>query len=270
MRIAELRRRVQPPTNNVYDTVFTRRFSILVTAALAPLGTTANQVTVANLLVGFAACLLIAFTDNQGVVAGVILLHVYAILDSVDGELARLRRQFSLKGLYLEDLSAFFMIVGFPLAVGVHIHRAGSGPEPLVLAILYAAFGRNSMAVARRAILRSVRTKRPVESSSARQEMPSYIGTIRRVMDEHLLNHTNIRLAVSTAFLVEVLAGGPVTVTTWLMSAVLIGLLAREAAAILYLLRGHRLDTLLAEVYEDAKIVHTDPTDADGFRLARY
>ena len=69
-----------------------------------------------------------------------LLIHLYSVLDSVDGELARLRKQFSLTGLFLEDLSAFYVIVGFPLATATLVYRSGLGTLPLILGILYGAF----------------------------------------------------------------------------------------------------------------------------------
>jgi len=268
MNIGELRRAIQPPTNNLYDAFFTRRLSILLTAALAPAGTTANQVSTANLFVGIGGCLLIALAGTLGVLAGVILLHLYAILDSVDGELARFRKQFSLKGLFLEDLSAFYVIVMFPLAVGTFVYRSGVGAETLILAIFYAVLGRNSMSVARRAVLRSVRTRRPISPTQPKRSQ-SRLTKLQRLVDEHLLNHTNIRVIVSTLLLVELFSGVPPRITAGLMSVVLLGLLVREALGIAHFVRTDSLETMLLDLYEDAKVVNTDPATADGFRLAR-
>jgi len=195
-------------------------------------------------------------------------VHLYAVLDSVDGELARLRRQFTLKGLYLEDLSAYYIIVGFPLSVAWHVARAGLGPWPVVLAVVFGAFGRNGIAVARRAVIKSIQTKRP-----AVRVAPPEGGTeswIRRVIDGHVLNHTNIRLVVSTALVAETLAGRPPQVTSALLVAAVFGLLAREAATVVHMLRRDTLDGLLWQVYEDAKTVNEDPSRVDALQLAKY
>jgi phosphatidylglycerophosphate synthase len=269
MTIAELRARVQPPTSNPYDRYFTKRVSVFVTALLAPWGITANQVSAVNVFVGLAACGLIARAHLSTVIAGVILLHVYAVLDSVDGELARFRRQFSLNGLFLEDLSAFYLIVGFPLAVAICAQRTGSGAALLLLALSYAVFGRTAMAVARRAVIRSIHTKRPVSPApptDRRERSPG--ATVRRFVDDHLLNHTNIRVVVSTALAVEMLGSHTARVAAVLMGTAVVGLLVREGATIVHLLRGH-LDDLLLETYADARTMNTDASSADGFHLAR-
>ena len=88
-RIAELRKTVQRKTDNIYDTLFTRRVSVYLTAALASTGITANQVSVIGAVVGLGACAFIAFGSPALQLGGVALLHLYAVLDSVDGELAR-------------------------------------------------------------------------------------------------------------------------------------------------------------------------------------
>lgn len=271
MKLTELRSLVQPPPTNPYDALFTRHVSILLTAALAPLGITANQVSSVNLLVGLGACLLIAFGDHVGVIVGIVLVHLYAVLDSVDGELARLRREFTLTGLFLEDLSAFHVIVAFPLAVGLHMMRGGAGPLVLILAATYAAFGRTAMAVARRAVLKSIRTKRPVSPETpVGPILNGGAGTLRRLVDDFLLNHTIIRAVVSTSLLIEIAIGrvSPV-ITAWILGAALVGLLLREAATIVLLLRKDTLDKMLQGVYRDAGVVKTNAADADVFELAR-
>jgi hypothetical protein len=201
--IAELRRTVQRKTGVLYDTYFTRRLSVYVTALLARTGVTPNQVSALNLLVGVGACGLIAFGEDGGVVAGAVLIHAYAILDSVDGELARLKRLYSLRGLFLEDWSAYTMINAFNLAVGTYLWRQGAGGGPLIGAILLAAFGRNAMPVARRAILKSLATARPdagPEVQTAEPRRPPLPGAFIR---DNLLHVTNMWVVVSIGLLLE-------------------------------------------------------------------
>ena len=88
----------QRRTPSLYDTWFTRRVSVYVTALALLLGLTPNMVSTANLLVGMAAWVLIALDIHA--LGGVVLIHVYAILDSVDGEVARHTRCFSLRGCF--------------------------------------------------------------------------------------------------------------------------------------------------------------------------
>lgn len=160
-------RRAQREDGSLYDRWFTRQVSRYVTAALMGVGMIRpNVVTVANTVLGLAAWTLIAF-DTRAFV-GVALVHVYAVLDSVDGELARATGRTSLRGMFLEDYSAYLMINGFWLAMGAYLAHAVSSSWPLIAAILYVSFGRSAMPSARRAILKSVAHDRPEEQEKVR------------------------------------------------------------------------------------------------------
>ena len=242
-RIAELRATVQRRTSNLYDTFFTRRVSIYVTAALAPTGVTANQVSAFGAVVGLASCALIAFGSPALQLTGVALLHLYAVLDSVDGELARLRRTFTLRGLFIEDLSAYAMINGFNLAAAWYLRRNGSGDLPLVGAVVLAAFGRNAMPVARRVILNALASGRAPTVAPSEPRPP---GRLRRLVEDQLLYQTNIWVVISTLIVVEIIVGRAAGVLPVLMLA-LTGLLLKEVAVIAHLVRGATLERQLAD-----------------------
>src|ERR1051326_7307274 len=69
------------------------------------LAVTPNHITITAICVGIVAALLVGQgTYIAGAMAGV-LLEVNSILDSCDGELARLRYQYSKLGQWLDNLS---------------------------------------------------------------------------------------------------------------------------------------------------------------------
>lgn len=141
-RIAELRARAQRHTRNVYDTYFTRRVSIYITAVLYVLGVSANAVSAFSMLVVIAACSLIGLGTGWQLYLGVACMHLFAVLDSVDGELARLRFQYSKVGQWLDNLSddlvdnAFVAGVGVALG-GVWLYVALAGVAARVVVALY-------------------------------------------------------------------------------------------------------------------------------------
>jgi phosphatidylglycerophosphate synthase len=242
-RIAELRRTVQRKSSNLYDTLFTRRVSIYLTAALAPTRVTANQVSAFAALVGLGACALIAFGAPAGQLGGVALIHLYAVLDSVDGELARLRKSFTLRGLFIEDLSAYAMINGFNLAVAWYLRRAGHGDWPLAAAVALAAFGRNAMPVARRVILNAIAAGRKPTVVPRAARPP---GRLRAFVEEQLLYQTNIWVVVSTLIVVEIVLGRPAGVVP-VFALAIGGLLLKELAVVAHLVRGEALERQLAD-----------------------
>src|SRR5215468_12600739 len=86
------------------DALINWRFSMRITRVLArrSLAVTPNHVTIAAIAVGLLAALLVGSgTFVAGAVGGV-LLELNSILDSCDGELARLRFQYSKLGQWLD------------------------------------------------------------------------------------------------------------------------------------------------------------------------
>lgn len=214
-RISEIRKKAQRKTSIFYDTFFTRPLSVFVTAALLPLGTSANFVSVLNLGNAILACLLIGLGDRTAVIVGVALVHLYAILDSVDGELARFRESTSFVGRFLEDYSAYFMINGVNLAVAGYLFREMNVVLPLYMAIGLAAFGRNAMPCARRVILASLSEEKASEGNRQRHEQKSlrkplktrlsFLKKMARFANEHLFYQTNMWVVLTSLLLVHVL-----------------------------------------------------------------
>jgi phosphatidylglycerophosphate synthase len=105
------------------DALINWRFSMRITRVLArrSLAVTPNHVTIAAILVGLLASVLASRgTWVTFAIAGV-LLELNSILDSCDGELARLRYQFSKLGQWLDNLSDDIVDNLFLVAVGVGI-----------------------------------------------------------------------------------------------------------------------------------------------------
>jgi phosphatidylglycerophosphate synthase len=100
------------------DQLINWRLSMRITRVLArrSLAITPNQVTVVAIAVGLAAALVASRGGAALVLAGV-LFQLNAILDCVDGELARLRFQYSKLGQWLDNLSD--EVVDNAFAVGV-------------------------------------------------------------------------------------------------------------------------------------------------------
>ncbi len=269
--IAELRRRCQRKTSNLYDTYFVRRVSIYLTVPLWRVGVTPNAVSFANLLVGLAGCFLIGTATGPGLLVGVLCMHLYSILDSVDGELARLTRKFSLQGLFLEDFSAYMLINGFWLALGAHLWRVSGSIAYPALAIAICAFGRNVMPAARRCLIKSVTTRRPLDATPSGRRAsaagPSFVGRLRSFVEESVLHATNVWLACTTALLLEAYAGvRPGLLLGPLFFGYAALTVAREAAGFAVMALGRGLNRKLDEIYENARNIPTG--EANAFALS--
>jgi phosphatidylglycerophosphate synthase len=235
--VADVRKRAQRHTANLYDTVFTRRVSAWITAGLARLGVSPNTVSLANFIVGITACVLIGFAPNSiGVLVGIMLVHLYAVLDSVDGELARLLDKRSLKGMFLEDWSAYCMMTAFPLGVALYLQgRSAFASATMLLAVTYAVLGRNVMPALRRAIAQSPPS--PVVAATA-SKPTSRIAGWKRVVEDHLLHHTNIRLVMTSLLLVHVATGDLIFLLELTFLGYMVALFMREGGILFLALRG--------------------------------
>lgn len=100
-------RRMNKAHEGPVDALINWRFSMRITRALShrSLAVTPNHVTLAAIVVGLAAAALATRGSHLALAAAGVLLELNSILDSVDGELARLRFQYSKLGQWLDNVS---------------------------------------------------------------------------------------------------------------------------------------------------------------------
>ncbi len=80
---------------------------------------TPNQLTYLMTVAGALAAPALLVPGITGAVLGVIMVQLYLLLDCVDGEIARWRKQYSMAGVYLDRVAAYLcdaaVLVGFGL-----------------------------------------------------------------------------------------------------------------------------------------------------------
>ena len=133
--IAELRAATQPESifarhsgEHWAGRLYVRRFSPYVTRRLVPTRVTPNAVTWAMIAVGVLAAAVLTLPGVLAALAAALLIQCQILLDCVDGELARWRRQFSPAGIYLDRLAHFLTEAALPIALGI---RADGGWDEL-------------------------------------------------------------------------------------------------------------------------------------------
>ena len=114
-------RRMNKSFEGPVDALINWRFSMRITRVLArrSLAVTPNHVTVTAIIVGLVAAFLVSRGGWACVAAGGVLLELNSILDSCDGELARLRYQYSKVGQWLDNLSDDIVDNVFIICAGV-------------------------------------------------------------------------------------------------------------------------------------------------------
>ncbi|MFC7217524.1 CDP-alcohol phosphatidyltransferase family protein [Streptomyces polyrhachis] len=113
--VAELRPVVHPP--GVKDRrsgehwagrLYMRELSLRIDRHLVNTKVTPNQLTYLMTIAGCLALPALLVPGIPGALLGVLMVQLYLLLDCVDGELARWRKQYSLTGVYLDRVGAYF------------------------------------------------------------------------------------------------------------------------------------------------------------------
>ncbi|MFE7773620.1 CDP-alcohol phosphatidyltransferase family protein [Streptomyces sp. NPDC057445] len=99
--------------------LYMREISLRITRVLVGTKVTPNQLTYLMTLAGVLALPALLVPGIWGAVLGVVMVQLYLLLDCVDGEVARWKKQYSLSGVYLDRVGAYLcdaaVLVGFGL-----------------------------------------------------------------------------------------------------------------------------------------------------------
>ena len=116
---------------------------IRITQHLIHTNITANQVTIAGILIGILGAISIAFGSLPSALLGMALLQFGFILDGVDGQLARFRGQSSVRGIFLDILNHRIINPLMPLCFGLMVFSITNNfPLLLTPLSLYKACGK--------------------------------------------------------------------------------------------------------------------------------
>lgn len=113
-----------------YAKAVTHRITPYVVYYCHRAGLTPNHVTFASLLVGFIACLFFASPDPWSALGGALALELYYVLDSVDGQLARLSGRASKSGAFFDVLGNYIVhpLVFTAIGYGQSVHAQSLHP----------------------------------------------------------------------------------------------------------------------------------------------
>lgn len=124
--VAELRPVVHPP--GVKDRrsgehwggrLYMREISLRVDRHLVNTRITPNQLTYVMTVAGVLAAPALLVPGIPGAVLGVVMVQLYLLLDCVDGEVARWKKQFSLGGVYLDRVGAYLCDAAVLVGLGL-------------------------------------------------------------------------------------------------------------------------------------------------------
>lgn len=161
-----------PEVEEAFDLLFYRPVGYGVSLLLRPLRVTPDHVSLAAAAVGLLGGHLLFYGRPAADLAGAIALVVSALLDSVDGQLARLRGTHSAQGRMHDGFSDSVVFIGLYLHLGARLVREGGHPALLLAAFaaLVCQFGANAMAdLYRNSYLRHGLLYRGAEGDSLRE-----------------------------------------------------------------------------------------------------
>jgi phosphatidylglycerophosphate synthase len=199
-----------------YAKVVTHRVTPYVVYFCHRSGVTPNQVTFASLVVGFVACLFFAVPGVWTMLAGALTLELYYVLDSVDGQLARISGRSSKAGAFFDVLGNYivhplvFVAIGYgqsvyaqaldPLLFGI---AAGLGY--LWLGMLWEVRGHVLFQSLRRTGMRP-ETAAPAETP----DVPAPAGAAKRAFSfvHKLCTYPTVMNVITLIAVVQLLSGG--------------------------------------------------------------
>ena len=121
----ELRAVVQPPEKmqrrngeHWAGRLYMRKISLRTTRVLVNSPITANGYTYLMIVAGVLAGPALLVPGITGAILGALFVQLYLLLDCVDGELARWRKQTSIVGVYLDRIGAYMAEAAFLVGLG--------------------------------------------------------------------------------------------------------------------------------------------------------
>ncbi|MDT0379993.1 CDP-alcohol phosphatidyltransferase family protein [Streptomyces sp. DSM 42041] len=99
--------------------LYMREVSLRVDRHLVNTRVTPNQLTYLMTLAGVLAAPALLVPGIAGAVLGVVMVQLYLLLDCVDGEIARWKKQYSLGGVYLDRVGAYLCDAAVLVGLGL-------------------------------------------------------------------------------------------------------------------------------------------------------
>ena len=126
----------------LYMELFTMKVSIYITKLLLYTPIKADQVTISMMLLAILGSAFMAFGSLKYMLIGILIIHFTIILDNVNGEIARYRKESNMIGTFLEFLyhEITATLVFFSLAYGI-FSRTG-WKSALIFGFLASSFSK--------------------------------------------------------------------------------------------------------------------------------
>lgn len=106
--------------------LWVRKFSYLVTYVCLKMGLSANTVSVISAIDALLGCIFLSINNRWFMLAGVILINFWIVLDCVDGNIARFQKQATRSGEFFDAISGYVVCAFAYLSVGIAAFHSSS------------------------------------------------------------------------------------------------------------------------------------------------
>lgn len=119
-----------------YSRILGRKISIYFTWLLLNLGATPNQSTLLSFICGVIGLYFLTSIHFPAFLFGFIFFHLYIIIDSSDGEMARFLNMKSEMGAFYDKLLHYLMKIGIIVTTSIQVYNRVGLLEILILGLL--------------------------------------------------------------------------------------------------------------------------------------
>lgn len=105
--------------------LWVRKISFLFTFLFINAGFSPNGVSVLSIGFVLASCICYAISTPLAIIFAVVLINFWLILDCVDGNIARCRKQRTYYGEFVDDIGGYYTVAFIYLAIGLCAYNTG-------------------------------------------------------------------------------------------------------------------------------------------------
>jgi phosphatidylglycerophosphate synthase len=214
-----------------FGRLYMRKLSPRATQIFARLGWSPNAVTVAFMVSGVAAGVVVAFGGLVTAIAAVVLVQAGLLFDCADGELARWSKRTSATGVYLDGIGHYLgeaaLLVGLGLRAQGQLTTSGryvsAGLAAALLAALIKAETDNVVVARAKAGLPSGHADEALRPRGSGLALARRAASVLRV--HRIIQAVELSLLILIAAVVDEIRGGLVATRVLLVACVAVGAL---------------------------------------------
>ncbi|MDR0751053.1 MAG: adenylyltransferase/cytidyltransferase family protein [Christensenellaceae bacterium] len=103
-----------------------RRPSFLFTALFINVGFSPWMASIFSVFVAVAGCVFLSINNPNFIIAGVVLVELWLVMDCVDGNIARVKKQSSKMGEFIDAFSGYFVSAYVYLSIGIAAYHTSN------------------------------------------------------------------------------------------------------------------------------------------------